>query len=42
MALLKDYNYNDALADIIQLDGPADSSSEEVEELEGGVQHCQQ
>uniref|UniRef100_A0A4W5JHD9 General transcription factor IIA, 1-like n=1 Tax=Hucho hucho TaxID=62062 RepID=A0A4W5JHD9_9TELE len=39
MALLKDYNYNDALADIIQLDGPADSSSdvEEVEELEGGA-----
>ncbi|XP_029555130.1 stonin-1, partial [Salmo trutta] len=36
MALLKDYNYNDALADIIQLDGPADSSSD-VEELDGGA-----
>ncbi|KAJ7987518.1 hypothetical protein DPEC_G00327330 [Dallia pectoralis] len=40
MALLKDYNYNDALADIIQLDGPTDSSSEVEEfeeEMEGGV-----
>ncbi|XP_010899457.2 stonin-1 [Esox lucius] len=39
MALLKDYNYNDALADIIQLDGPSDSSSdvEEFEEEMGGA-----
>ncbi|KAL0983857.1 hypothetical protein UPYG_G00133800 [Umbra pygmaea] len=40
LALLKDYNYSDALADIIQLDGPPDRSSdtEDLEDdAEGGV-----